>query len=427
MRVLIYNIFLIIISNQLFAQQTPATPQTGSILIQNAKLHVGDGAVIENALIGFENGKITLVGDARNIRIDKSIYTQIINAEGKEVYPGIIAPNTQIGLVEISAVRSSNDNREVGTFNPSIRSIIAYNTDSRVTPTIRSNGILLAEVVPQGGRIPGQSSIVELDGWNWEDAAYRTDMAIHLHWPRAFRRGGWWAAPGPITKNKDYDKQVQAITDFFAEAKAYSGTGVKNLKFEAMKGLFNGTKKLMIHCNHPTAIKEAVLFAKKHNIPPIIVGGRHAWRITDFLKEHNVPIILGATQDLPFSEDEDIDQPFKNATILEEAELLYAFSMNGAWQQRNLLFQAGQAVAFGLDYEDAIKGLTSNTAQILGIADKVGTITEGKDATLIIVKGDILDMRTSQVEKAFVRGKAIDLDNKQKALARKFRGKYQRQ
>jgi imidazolonepropionase-like amidohydrolase len=421
-------LFAFICVFQTRAQQTPAPPQqAGPMLIMNATAHLGNGKVIENSVIAFENGKITMVADATLVRIDISKYVQVINAHGKHVYPGLIAPNTQIGLVEIEGVRATRDDAEVGAFNPSVRSLIALDFDSRVIPTIRSNGVLLAQVVPAGGRMPGQSSVVELDAWNWEDAAYQVDGGMHLNWPSPYSRSGWWAEPGRISQNKDYDKQVQEVAAFFEEAKAYSQNAKPtntNLKFEAMRGLFAGDKKLCVNVDESEAIMQSVLFAKKYGLKCVVVGGGSAWQVADFLKENNVPVILAQVHSLPSSEDGDIDQPYKNAALLDKAGVAFAFSMEGAWQQRNLSFQAGQAVAFGLDREAAVKALTGSTAEILGIGERVGTLEPGKDATLIITKGDVLDMRTAEVEQAFIRGRSIDLDNKQKELARKFRGKY---
>lgn len=410
-----------------FSQQTPAKPQSESILILNATAHLGNGTVIENSAIGFENGKITLVGDATRIRIDKSLYKQVITASGKHVYPGIIAPNTQIGMSEIDAVRATRDKREVGTYNPNIRAIVAYNTDSRVTPTIRSNGVLLAQITPQGGRMPGQTSVVQLDAWNWEDAAYKTDGGIKMHWPSNFKYSGWWAAPGPTTQNDKYQERVNEFRTYFEEARAYtkSNPASKNLKFEAMRDLFSKEKTLYLAVSNALGIMDAIKFSEDFGVKIVIVGGQDTWMYAELLKEKNIPVILSNTQRLPNRLDADIDQPFKTPKVLQDAGVLFCFSMGGGWEQRSLPFQAGQAVSYGLEYEDAIESLTLNTAKILGIEATTGSIEKGKDATLFISEGDVLDMRTSKVETAFIQGRMIDLDNKQKALYRKFKEKYE--
>ncbi len=422
----IFSLILTAIVSVAFAQQTPAEPQKGAILILNATAHLGNGKVIENSAIGFQDGKLTLVGDARTIRIDKSAYERTIVAEGKHVYPGLIAPNTQIGLKEIDAVRSTRDNYEVGEFNPNIRSLIAYNTDSKVTPTIRSNGVMLAQIVPEGGRVTGTSSIVSLDAWNWEDAAYRADDGVHLNWPRPYKFSGFWSAKPGISKNEKYAEQVAKTRAFFEEAKAYQvgNHQEKNLKFEALKGIFDKSQTVFIHAGLSKALMDAVDFAKALDLKIVIVGGGESYMVANLLKENNIPVILAKTQRLPEHQDLDVDMPYKTPALLQKAGVLFCFSENGAWEQRTLPFQAGQAVSYGLDYEAGIQALTLNTAKILGIDKTTGSLETGKDATLILVAGDVLDMRTCKVESAFIQGKEIDLDNKQKALYRKFQAKY---
>lgn len=413
------------------AQNTPAPKQSESILIIGATAHLGTGEAIENSAIGFENGKITFVGTAD--KADKTAFATIINATGKDVYPGFIAPNNQLGLVEIEAVRATRDDREVGFFNPNIRSIIAYNTDSKVTPTIRSNGVLLSQITPQGGRISGQSSVVQLDAWNWEDATVNTDEGIWMSWPRYYTWTGWWAEPGEIKMNDDYNEQVQAIKDYFKEAKAYANaqpSDEKNLKFEAMKGLFldgEKSKTLYVRVDFSKAMMEVVNFAKAEDIEVVLVGANDAWMITDFLKENDISLIISQTHRLPSREDEDVDMPFKTPKILSDAGINFALSINDMWQQRNLPFQAGHAVGYGLDYEKAVQAVTLNPAEIMGIEDTYGSLETGKSATLFISKGDVLDMRTCEVEQAFIDGREIDLNNKHKALYEKFKAKYNRQ
>ena len=417
-------IVILFFPKNIFGQHVPvpAPPQTEPIVIWGATAHLGNGQVIENSVISFENGKITFVSDA-NVRRTFPNHKEI-RADGKHVYPGFIAPNTTLGLVEIGAVKATLDNDELGSLNPNIRSIIAYNTDSEIIPTVRSMGVLMAEVTPTGGRISGTSSIVHLDAWNWEDAAYKTDFGMHLNWPRT---SSWSWRTRRVTKNENYDKDLQQLEDYFKLAAAYhenDSPETPNLRFEAMRGLFDGSKKLFVQADDVQSMQEAVLMMGKFNITPAIVGGRDSWMITDFLKMKEVPVILRSTQSLPGRADADVDQPFKTPAILQEAGVLWCFQHKGFWQQRNLAFQAGQAVGYGLAYEDAIKALTSNTAKILGIGKQVGTLQEGMDATFFISEGDVLDMRTSNVTQAYIQGRELDLDNKQEMLYRKFQMKY---
>lgn len=424
MRLLLFLLLPAALSAQ---SPTPAPTQKQAILIMGATAHLGNGQVIENSAIGFEGGKLTLVADATLIRLDPSKYGKIYEASGKHVYPGFIAPDTQLGLVEIEAARPTQDYAETGGINPNSRSIVAYNTDSEVIPTIRSNGVLLAQVTPTGGTVSGTSSIVQLDAWNWEDATYRADDGIHLNWPALRTRSFGFGAPPADQKNEQYDKDVLALRQFFDEARAYAqqpAPPVKNPRFEAMRGLFDKKQNLYVHTDNARTIQESVLFAKKYSLRTVLVGGNDAWLVADFLKTQDVAVILGRTQRLPSREDEDVDQPYKTAAQLHEKGVLFAFSNEGAWQQRNLSFQAGQAVGFGLPKEVAVSALTLNTAKILGIEGTCGSLEQGKDATLFISEGDALDMRTCKVTAAFIQGREINLDNKHKQLNKRFEEKY---
>jgi imidazolonepropionase-like amidohydrolase len=415
------------ISNNVSAQNpAPAPPEKDAILIMNGTAHIGNGTVIENSAIGIKDGKIVLVGDATKIKLDKSAYPIVIDASGKQIYPGFIECNSTIGITEIDLVRSTRDFGEVGDINPNVRSIIAYNTDSKISATVRSNGVLMAQVVPDGNFITGQSSVVELDAWNWEDALYKADDGIHINWPRMF------IIYNHPTKTEEQQKQdidaaMNAIEGLFNDAKAYSLNSKpqeKNVKLEAMRGLFDRTKKLYVHCDYVKAIVSAVSFAKKYGIKMVLVGGNDCHMVTDLLKANDVPVILGRTHSLPPREDDDVYIQYKLPSILQNAGITFAISVEGSWQARNVMFNAGNAAAFGLTHEQALASVTSSPAKILGIGDRAGTLEEGKDATLFISDGDALDMRTNNVVRAFMRGRDINLDNIQKQLYLKYKEKY---
>ena len=417
------SLLALLLTGATYAQApTPAPAQSARTAITDATIHVGDGTVIEGGTVVFDAGKIESVGTAA-----APAGSTIIDGRGGHVYPGFIAPNTKLGLVEIDAVRSTRDFAEVGSYNPSVRSIIAYNTESNITPTLKTNGILLAQITPQGGRISGLSSVVQLDAWNWEDATIATDQGLHVNWPSRYRRN--WRA-GTYEKNKDYEEQVRELRAFMDEAVAYSKKGeteTTNLRFAALGPVFGGERKLYLHAQRAQDIMDAVLFGKSYGADVVLVGGRDSWLVTEFLKAQDVPVILGATQALPYRGDEDIDQPFKTPAQLHTAGIDFCLGMEGAWEQRNLLFQAGQAVAFGLDYEQAVAALTSNAARILGVDDQVGTLRPGQSATLFLSTGDALDPIGTNVTHAFIDGRAISVETRQKALYRKYRGKYEQE
>lgn len=405
-----------------------------SVLLMNGTAHIGNDSVIQNSIIGIKGGKIVLVADAKSANFDKTAYDEMIDATGKQVYPGIIAPNSTLGLTEIESVRATNDFRETGTTLPNIRTLIAYNTDSKIIPTVRTNGILLAQITPRGGLVSGTSSIVMLDGWNWEDAAYKIDDGIHINWPTIQSRKFLDEDnifPGPFEKNKDYIKQTDALKKLFADAKAYNETPIKeeaNLRFEAMKGLFNGTQTLFIHSNSVKEMVEAVNFVKLNGISKVaIVGGKESWMITDLLKQNNIAVVVSRVHDLPTYPEDDIDLPYKLPYLLQKAGVLFCLNNEGdmeAMGARNLPFMAGTAAAYGLTKEQALRSITLNTAKILGIDKTTGSIELGKDATIFISTGDALDMKSNNVERAFIKGNNIDLNNDQKALYEKYKTKY---
>lgn len=411
------------VSAVVVAQPTiyPAKPQKGAISISGATIHVGNGQIIQQGTLVFNDGKITYVGDGAGA----PTAGQNIDVAGKHIYPGFIAPVTNLGLVEVSSVRATVDDTEVGENNAHVRSLVAYNTDSKVINTLRSNGILLAQVTPNGGLITGQSSVVQLDAWNWEDAAYLKDDAVHINWPAVrFSRFG----QTNVEEQKDRIKQERSLLeDFLADAKSYSSEEqpkVFNARLEAFRKVFEGTKKVMVHADKKNDLIAAIQFFKRYAITPVLVGGQEAHLIAPFLKEHGVPVIIHQAHTLPGKDDDDVNLPYKQAKLLTDAGVLVGYGMNGFWQQRNLPFMAGTAAAFGLDKEAALATITLNTAKILGIDEKTGSLEQGKDANFFIADGDALDMKGNQLEKAFIVGKDINLDNLHKQLFQRYEHKY---
>jgi imidazolonepropionase-like amidohydrolase len=396
---------------------SPAPQQQGTIALTHATIHAGNGNIIEDGMIVFSNGKIVSVGATTNISDAK-----VIDCTGKQIYPGLISPNTNLGLNEIGEVRSTRDEYELGDINPNIRSLIAYNTDSRIINTVRSNGILLANVIPQGGIISGSSSVVQLDAWNWEDAAYKTDIGIHFRMPSLAR----------VSENNDPLKgameHIDEVRTFFREAKAYFDEPKHehtNLKFEAVKGLFDKTQIFFVHCELVKEMMIAVEFAKEFGFRTVIVGGTDSWRIADYLKQNNIAVILNQMHTLPAMQDDDVDEAYKAPYLLQQAGVMYCISAPDEMSRyRNLPFEAGVAVGYGLTKEQALEAITLNTAKILGIDDRAGSLEKGKDANIVVSDGDILDMKTSNVIYAFIQGRQINLDNVQKELYEKYMTKY---
>lgn len=426
MKNLKYIFALLVFSCSLgFAQQTPAPAQTETFTIVGATAHIGNGQVVENCIIIVENGKITACVDGTKSKI--AHMGKVINAEGQHVYPGIIAPNSTLGLQEIGAVRATNDTREIGWMNPHIRSLIAYNAESKIIESMRPNGVLIAQATPRGGWISGTSSIMQLDAWNWEDAAVKVDDGIHMNWPSPYTRGRWWLGEPPgMRPNKNYSKNLDDINMFVAESKAYlkGDRATKNLQYEAMKGLFDGSQTLYVHVSMEQAIRDAIDFCDETGIKKIvIVGGYEAPKVADLLKSKNIAVLAQRVHRTPNSDDDDYDYPYKLAKLLVDKGVLVGLENSGGMERanaRNLPFQAGTVVAQGLDKEEALKLITSNTAKILGIDDRLGTLEVGKDATLFISKGDALDMRTNILSHAFINGRAISLESHQTKLWKRY-------
>ncbi|OUS00145.1 amidohydrolase [Flavobacteriales bacterium 33_180_T64] len=432
-----YNIKLIVVALLSFsiglAQQTPAKKQSKTIAITGATAHIGNGNIIENSIIIFEDGKLKTVADMTVTKIDIT-EMEIISANGKHVYPGFIVPNSTLGLVEIDAVRATDDDSELGTWNPHIRSIIAYNAESKVTESMRPNGVLLGQITPRGGRISGTSSIVQFDAWNWEDAVIKEDDGIHMNWPKSFSRGRWWLGEDPAMKvNKKYDSQVLEIADYFKATKTYMSGDMSNdhLPYKATGGLFDGSKTLFIHVDNEKGITDAINFTKAHQVKStVIVGGYEAHKVADMLKKNNISIILQRVHSRPKQTDDDYDLPFKLAKLLTDKGVVVALETSGQMERmnsRNLPFYAGTTVAHGLTKEQALQLITLNPAKILGIDDTYGTLETGKSATLFISEGDALDMRTNKITHAFIDGRLLSLETHQTKLWRRYSEKLKLQ
>ena len=412
------------------AQQTPADIQKEAIAIEGATIHTGTGEVIQNGLIIFENGVINYSGkaDAKIARPKK-----VINASGKHVYPGFIVPTKSLGLVEIDAVRASDDEDEIGEYIPHVRSLIAYNAESQVVESLRQNGILIGQITPQGGTISGSSSIVQFDAWNWEDAAIKADDGIHLRWPSTLRRGRWWIGePRGYQPNKNYLKQWSGIIEFLQEAKAYNQAAPKttHLPYAATKGLFDGKQRLYVTADGEREIVDAVTELERIGVKNIvIVGGYFAEKQIDLLKSKSIPVLVHNPHNLPNLDDDAYDFVYGLAARLHQAGLLVGIqnASKANFQVRNLPFYAGHSVGYGLSKEEALALISSNTAKILGIDDKYGTLESGKNATLFISEGDALDMRTNQLSNAFIDGREISLETHQTKLWKRYQEKYSRQ
>jgi len=431
MRFLLSTAFSLTTLAALAQVPTPAPPQARPVLITGATLHVGNGLVVPNAAVAFAKGRLTYAGPAAGFTADKAAY-ETIDAAGQQLYPGLILPNTTLGLTEVESIRATVDEEEVGPLNPNVRALIAYNTDSDILPTVRTNGVLLAQPTPRGSLLAGQSSVVQLDAWNWQDAVVRADDGQHLTWPAMIFR----LSPAEDAAILDKRQQVRAtqlrdLEQLFSEASAYRQLPAgrpENLRLAALAGIFDGSKTLYLHADYGKEIIEAVHFARRLGVQKIaVVGARDAWMVLDFLKQNDVSVVVSRIHALPRREADDYDQPYKLPAQLQAAGIRFCLDYQGSQEtagSRNLAFIAGTAAAFGLTKEQALTAVTLTTAQIMGIDKDYGTLEAGKSATLVLSRGDLLDMRTNAVSRAFIDGRSISLESKQTYLEKKFRSKY---
>jgi hypothetical protein len=404
--------------------------QYNRILLTNGFLHVGNGETKESAAVGCVNGKITLIKHSLTTTFKKEDWDTIIDLNGKHIYPGFVAPNSTLGLTEIDAVRATRDYDDVGEYNPHVRSQIAFNVESRVIETVRTNGVLLTQATPRGGTISGTSSIMFLSGWNWEDATVLKDDGIHLNWPSSTEGGGWWAEPAPKKRNENYEVQKREISEFFKLALAYSEAKhpKEDLRLEAMKDCFDGKKRVFFHADDVQQLLDIIDFSKEFDLKfPVIVGGYDAYLLGQRLKDAKIPVMLTRAHSLPEYEEDAIDLPYKLPYLLKEQGIKFCLQNAGDMETmnaRNLPFLAGTAKAYGLTEEEAIRSISLSTCEILGIDKNFGSIEIGKSATLFVSDGSALDMRTNQVSVILVDGKLVSASNFQTELYRKYKNKY---
>ena len=420
-------LLIIIFVNLIFANdQIPGKKQVRAIAITNAKIFTVTNGIIENGTILFEKGKIVSIG--KNIELQKDI--DIVDANGGFVYPGLISSLSQVGMVEIQAVRATVDLTEVGKFNPNVRAEITLNPDSDLLPTVRANGILLANVLPTGNIISGKSSVIMLDGWTQEDLILKSETGMVLQWPQMRTVNMPWIHTTEEEQKKEREKSLKEINDFISDAKAYKiAKEVKqniktDLKYESMINVLNKKTPLIVFANDVLQIEAAVEFCENENLKMILAGGKEAWQIGEKLKKKNIPVLIGQVYDTPNYEWENYNTVYTNSVKLFNAGVTIAIAAEGeAMSERNLPFQAGSTIPFGLSKEEALKSITINPAEILGVSDKVGSLEIGKDATLFISDGDIFEIPT-QINYAFIQGKKVDLETKHTILHKKYVEKY---
>jgi imidazolonepropionase-like amidohydrolase len=425
--------FLIALVIQIRASdQIPAPPQDHPIAITGATIHTVSGETIQDGTILFEKGLITAIGT--DVALPDQ--TEVIELPDRHVYPGLIAANSMLGLIEIEEVRATLDYSETGEINPNVRAEVAYNPDSELLPVTRANGITLALSVPSGGLISGTSALMMLDGWTWEDMIVKAPVGQHINWPNM--EISLTAKKRKKEQKKDIDEQIQKIRQAFTDARAYMKAkeseeqkGIPyhdtDARWEAMIPVLKGEIPVIIRADEIRQIEAAVDWAREENLKMVLLDGYDSWRVSGLLKEKNIPVIIANIYRLPERRWEGYDMPFTLPLKLYKAGVKFCIAGSGessdAPDERNLPYQAATAAAYGLPKEEALKSITLYPAQILGVDDQVGSLEVGKDATLIVTDGDPLEIET-QVEMEFIQGREIDLTSRHTQLYEKYLEKY---
>ncbi|MCK7594518.1 amidohydrolase family protein [Pseudomarimonas salicorniae] len=406
----------------------PAPDQTRPLVLVNAEIHPVSSAPIRHGRLRFEDGRITAVGGDE---VDTT-GAELVDLAGRRVYPGLIAANSVMGLVEVESVRATVDETEVAAIAPEVRAEIAVNPDSEIIPVTRANGVLSALSRPQPGDhslLLGQSALLSMDGWTWETMTLKAPVAMHLVWPTPLPPEG--LLPEALeTWKKTLEEKRATLREALRDARTYAAAdhaGAPDLRWEAMRPVLRGELPLFVHADDAASIEDALAFARKESLRIVIVGGLEAWRLAALLRQDDVPVIVGGTQVLPLRRHDPVDAVYANPARLHEAGVRFAIASPGdsfsTSNERNLPYQAASAVAHGLPADEGLKSVTLYAAQILGVADRLGSLEVGKDATLIVTDGDPLEV-TTRVERAFIGGREIDLDNRHQRLYEKYQRKY---
>jgi imidazolonepropionase-like amidohydrolase len=408
--------------------QVPAPPQRRPIALANATVHPVSSAPLKAASIIFDRGKIVVVGT----NIDVPHGAEVVDLKGKHVYPGLIESYSYLGLTGIGDVTQTNDYEELGDINPNARAEVAVNPESEHIPVARANGVALAVTAPNGGLIPGRSALIMTDGWTWPEMTLKAPVSMMIEWPAMDVSTTDEKA---ARKQRDHiDKQIEALDKMIEDARAYmtattsgqASTFAKtDVRWDAMLPVLKGDLPVWIRADSLLQIESAVSWAEEHDLKAVIVGGAGAYYCTDLLKRRNVPVVVTSVYHLPSRRDADVDELFALPLRLCEAGVRFCIGSGGSSNLRNLPYRAAKAAAYGLPKAEALKAVTLYPAQIIGVADRVGSLEPGKDATLMVTNGDPLEI-TTQVEQLYIQGRRIDLTSKQTRLYEKYQERYRR-
>jgi imidazolonepropionase-like amidohydrolase len=410
------------------------TGAPGVYAIRNARIVTVSGPVIESGTIVIRNGKIEAVGASATVPAG----AQEIDARGLTVYPGMIDLGTQMGLTEISSgAPGTVDTSEIGEMNPNAQAIVAINPHSAHIAVARVAGITSVLSLPSGNIISGQAAFINLNGSTPREMAVVPTAALALNFPRvstvSFDALFNLQEVNINEAIKSRDTQLEQLRKFLREAEAYGKAQDAYAKdntlprpagsvvLAALVPFVRGERPVVFRADREVDIRAAVRFAEEMRLRPIILGGDDAWKVATYLKERNVPVILTGTLDLPSREDDYYDTLYENASKLQKAGVRFCISTGSSGANvRDLPFHAGMAAAFGLPRDEALKAVTLYPAQIMNVADRMGTIEAGKMANLVVTDGDMLEART-HVRYLFIEGRQIPLVSRHTELYEQFK------
>ena len=413
------------------SDELPGKPQKTPILLEGGTIHPVSGPAFVGSLL-FDKGRIVALGNKLGAPED----AEKIDATGKHICPGFFGAYSQLGLTEINAVRATRDLSESGSINPNVRALVAVNPDSELIPVTRANGVLLTLTAPSGGLVSGLASIIQLDGWTWEDMALPSAGGLYINWPAANPASSWLAGPAAKNPSANRDRRLQDLRELFDEVRAYGKARASrgddqpvDARLEAMLPALTGELPVIARAETIKTIQSAVTFAERQGLRLIIHGGHDAPHCAALLKKHKIPVILRSVYRLPRRRAEPYDYRFTLPKRLSDAGIPFAISGSPTTRtahMRNLPYHAAMAAAFGLSRDRALEAITLAPAKILGVADRVGSLEKGKHATLFISDGHMFETG-SNVERAFIQGREVDLSSRHKRLWLKYREKYRRQ
>lgn len=411
---------------------TLSAASSNSVLIRNVTVHPMTAPEIANSSVLVIDGKIADIGP----RLSAHQGARVVDGRGLHLYPGMINAATNIGLAEISALRDTVDLDEIGVFNPELRAEVAFNPSSEHVEVTRAAGITSLITLPgsgaRGGRatgggsiITGQGALMHLDGWTWEEMAVKPSAVMEMTFPEVQssmprQMAAMLGAPSSTfqEQEKQYKERLQHVSEFFEDVRKYrhakeaGGAEFRpDLRMEAMLPVIDGKQPILVRAERERMIKDAVAFADKEKVKIIIADPREIGNIGPLLKDHHIPVILGKVFELPLHDDDAYDAPYTLPADFFKAGVKICFGTFDVEFARNVPFEAAQAVAFGLPHDEALKALTINTAEILGVGDQLGSIEKGKAADLILTDGDPMEAKTN-IKEMFIAGRAVPLESR---------------